>query len=125
MTDDRMGGGPGEGRGPTPDENDASGAGSTPAGNAAGDPSGGMMSGAMTMSGINDENIAAEAAALGAVDGALADEEAGEDPHVNRRSGAEGLGGGAGLGEPGSGTPGDKGELGGGGAGATREGSAG
>ena len=114
MTDDRMGGGPGEGRGPTPDENDASDGGSTPRGAPAGDPSGGMMSGAMTMSGINDENIAAEAAALGAENGALADAAAGEENHVNRRTGAEGLGGGAGLGEPGSGTPSDKGDLGGG-----------
>lgn len=95
MTDDGRTGGLGETHGPTPEQNDESDAGSTPRGSPAGDPSGGMMSGGMTMSGINDENIAAEAAALGAQDGALADAEAGEQDHVNRRTGAEGLGGGA------------------------------
>ena len=58
-----------DGRAPIPEQNDESDVGSTPPGSGAGDPSGGMLSGAMTMSGINDENIAAEAA----VDGAAAD----------------------------------------------------
>ena len=63
-----------DGRAPIPEQNDESDVGSTPPGSGAGDPSGGMLSGAMTMSGINDENIAAEAA----VDGAAADAERGE-----------------------------------------------
>jgi hypothetical protein len=43
-------------------------------GTMAGTPSGGLLTGMTTMSGINDENIAAEAASEGLVDGALADD---------------------------------------------------
>ena len=68
----------------------------------AGEPSGGLLSGAGgTTAGLIDDNIAAEAAALGPADGSLSD--------------AEALGDGVGRATTGSGTPRDRGETGGGG----------
>jgi len=81
-------------------------------------PSGGLLSGAgSTTAGLLEDHIAAEAGALGPSDGALADEAAqrGEPQSPMGRTGAEAIGG-AGRGEAGSGTPADRGELGGGGA---------
>jgi hypothetical protein len=63
--------------------------------------------------------IAAEAASYGPADGSLADAAAGREPGAERPrggpTGAEAIGQGAGRGDPGSGTPGDRGETGGGG----------
>ena len=81
-------------------------------------PSGGLLSGAgSTTAGLLNDHIAAEAGALGSEDGALADE-AEDRQRVEApvgRTGGEALGGGSGRGETGSGTPGDRGDLGGGG----------
>jgi hypothetical protein len=82
-------------------------------------PSGGLLSGgAGTTAGLLDDHIAAEAGALGSQDGALADEAAARrDPQSPiGRTGGEAIGGGSGRGETGSGTPPDRGDLGGGGA---------
>ncbi|HEX8514405.1 MAG TPA: hypothetical protein VF688_15020 [Allosphingosinicella sp.] len=83
-----------------------------------GEPSGGTLGGTVGVPGGKDTGIAAEAAALGDASGALADEAAKAQPGAERLSGggtgAEAIGQGAGRGEIGSGTPGDKGDLGGG-----------
>lgn len=67
-----------------------------------------------TLASIEDSEIAGEASALGSADGALADA---ADPARPRQDGTptmgEAVGSGAGRGEPGSGTPGDHGDLGG------------
>jgi hypothetical protein len=65
-----------------------------------------------SLAGIADSEIAAEAAALGSADGSLADAAGLSGPGGS--SMGEAIGGGAGRAEPGSGTPGDRGELGGG-----------
>jgi hypothetical protein len=69
---------------------------------------------------LDPSGIAAEAAALGGADGTLADaaqRAAGQAPHIRGGPvGSEALGGGAGRGDVGSGTPSDKGDLGGGGS---------
>lgn len=105
---------------PNHDDEDLGGAGGGAGGGTmagAGEPSGGLMGTTVTMSGINDENIAAEAAALGTADGSLADAASGSAGGVSSApTGAEAIGGGAGRGPAGSGTPGDHSELGGGGA---------
>ena len=78
----------------------------------AGEPSGGLLSGAGgTTAGLIDDNIAAEAAALGPADGSLSDAEGG----AARATGAEALGDRVGRATTGSGTPRDRGETGGGG----------
>lgn len=80
-------------------------------------PSGGLLSGAgTTTAGLLDEHIAAEAGALGSQDGTLADEaeQGGSQGSAIGRTGAEALGGAAGRGETGAGTPPDRGDLGGG-----------
>jgi hypothetical protein len=95
----------------------------------AGDPSGGAIGAtAGTAAGPGGAHpatsgasgAAAEAAALGAVDGSLADYAAQAEPGAERLSGGpaggETLGAGAGRGDVGSGTPADRGDLGGGGA---------
>ena len=70
----------------------------------------------------SDDQIAEEAHALGSVEGTLSDASA-DGPDRDRLSelpggpvGGENLGTGAGRGEPGSGPPRDKGDLGGGGS---------
>jgi hypothetical protein len=97
----------------------------------AGDPSGGPIGGTPGSSAAalgGDGAIAAEAAALGSVDGTLADAAAQAQPGAERLSagptGGESIGTGAGRGEVGSGTPRDTGELGGGGAEGTVHGTA-
>jgi hypothetical protein len=95
----------------------------------AGDPSGGPVGGTPGSSmATGDGAIAAEAAALGSVEGTLADAAAQAQPGGDRLgtvpTGGETLGGGAGRDEPGSGTPGDTGDLGGGGAEGTVQGTA-
>ena len=95
----------------------------------AGDPSGGPIGGTPGSSGAaGDAGIAAEAAALGSVDGTLADAAAQAQGGAERLSagptGGEAIGAGATRGETGSGTPGDTGDLGGGGAEGTMQGTA-
>ncbi len=67
--------------------------------------------------GAKDGAIAAEAAALGDASGSLADAAAAAEPGAERLSagptGAEAIHQGVGRGDAGSGTPGDKGDLGG------------
>jgi hypothetical protein len=94
----------------------------------AGDPSGGPIGGTPGSSAATgDGAIAAEAAALGSVDGTLADAAAQAQPGAERLSagptGGEAVGAGAARGEVGSGTRGDKGDLGGGGAEGTMHGA--
>lgn len=87
-----------------------------------GEPSGGTLGASPGASlpglGGKDSEVAAEAAALGEASGALADSAANARPGAERLgagpSGAEATGQGAGRGEIGSGTPGDRGDLGGG-----------
>lgn len=67
-----------------------------------------------SLAGVADSEIAAEAAVLGSADGALADAAGGGGGAGTAPSMGEAIGSGAGRGEPGSGTPGDRGELGGG-----------
>jgi hypothetical protein len=103
-----------------------------------GEPSGGTLQGGQTIGGVSADagpgpatltggvaaldpsGIAAEAAALGSVDGTLADaaqRAAGQAPHLGGGPvGSEALGAGAGRGDVGSGTPSDRGDLGGGGS---------
>jgi hypothetical protein len=87
-----------------------------------GDPLLGAGSGSLAgpLAGLDGGGMAAEAAALGPADGALADESSAREPGAERLSGGpvggEALGTGAGRGEPGSGTQNDTGDLGGGGA---------
>jgi hypothetical protein len=91
-----------------------------------GDPYGGPIGGTPGSSdATGDAAVAAEAAALGSVDGTLADaaQQAGAEPLGTVPTGGETIGTGAGRGEPGSGTPGDKGDLGGGGAEGTMHGT--
>lgn len=84
----------------------------------AGDPEGGAPDGPSTprmdsLAARTDSEIAAEAGALGPADGSLADAAGlggGERPATM----GEAIGSGAGRGEPGSGGPSDRGELGGG-----------
>src|SRR5437868_3862392 len=97
------------------DREDLGGAGGSSGGGTiagSGDPSGGTLGG--TVGG----GIAGEAAALGDADGSLADAASATEPGAERLSvgptGGETFGAGAGRGEVGSGTPGDKGDLGGG-----------
>lgn len=79
-----------------------------------------MGAGAGSLAGLDGGGIAAEAASYGPAHGSLADEAAEREPGAERLSGgptgAEALGAGAGRGAIGSGTAGDKGDLGGGGA---------
>ncbi|HEX8125449.1 MAG TPA: hypothetical protein VF548_07700 [Allosphingosinicella sp.] len=96
-----------------------------------GEPSGGTLGGAGAGSaalGGSDGAIAAAAAALGDASGALADEAAKRQPGAERvaggPTGAEAIGQGAGRGDIGSGTPGDKGDLGGGDVGRSPGGTA-
>ncbi|MEA3009404.1 MAG: hypothetical protein QOJ91_1096 [Sphingomonadales bacterium] len=87
-----------------------------------GEPSGGTLDGdpGASLAGLagKDAEAAAEAAALGEGSGALADSAANARPGAERLGGgplgAESIGQGVGRGEIGSGTPGDKGDLGGG-----------
>jgi hypothetical protein len=67
-----------------------------------------------SLAGITDNEIAAEAAVLGSADGALADASGTRSAVGLTPAGGETVGGGAGRGEPGSGTPGDRSGLGGG-----------
>ena len=67
-----------------------------------------------SLAGIADDEIAAEAAALGSADGALADRTGTPGAIGLTPSGGETVGAGAGRGEPGSGTGGDRSGLGGG-----------
>ena len=95
----------------------------------AGDPSGGPIGGTPgTSAALGDGGIAAEAAALGRVDGTLADAAAQAQGGAERLgaglTGGETIGAGAGRGETGSGTPADTGDLGGGGAEGTLHGAA-
>lgn len=88
-------------------------------------PGGASMMGAASAS---DGAVAAEAAALGDASGALADEAAKAQPGAERLgggpTGAEAIGQGAARGDIGSGTPGDKGDLGGGDVGRSPSGTA-
>jgi hypothetical protein len=91
----------------------------------AGNPDGGAVGTtagtAASMGAGGDAAIAAEAAALGSVDGSLADAAAQAQPGPERLSGGpaggETLGAGATRGAVGSGMPSDSGDLGGGGTG--------
>ncbi|HEX9964896.1 MAG TPA: hypothetical protein VGB04_07915 [Allosphingosinicella sp.] len=87
-----------------------------------------VMGAASPSLGGKDGGIAAEAAALGDASGALADEAANRQPGAERLSGgvtgAEAIGQGAARGDIGSGTPGDKGDLGGGDVGRSPSGTA-
>jgi hypothetical protein len=82
---------------------------------------GNMPVGTGSLAGLDGSGIAVEAASYGPADGALADAAAAageggrERQHGAGPTGAEAIGQGAGRGEPGSGTPGDRGETGGGG----------
>ena len=83
--------------------------------------------GAGSLAGLDGGGIAAEAAALGAVDGSLADaaedRESGAEQMSGGATGAEAIGPGARRGDIGSGTRGDSGDLGGGGGGTGSAGS--
>ena len=84
--------------------------------------------GAGSLAGLDGGGIAAEAAALGTADGALADAASDDEPGAERLSGgpsgAEAIGQGARRGETGSGTRADTGDLGGGGGGTGPAGTA-
>ena len=75
--------------------------------------------GAGSLAGLDGGGIAAEAAALGAVDGSLTNAAEDRESRAERRrggpTGAEAIGAGARRGDIGSGTRGDSGDLGGGG----------
>ena len=81
-----------------------------------------------SLAGLDGGGIAAEAAALGTADGALADAASDRPSGPERLSGgptgAEAIGQGARRGETGSGTPGGGGDLGGGGGGTGPAGTA-
>ena len=83
--------------------------------------------GAGSLAGLDGGGIAAEAAALGAADGSLADAADDREPGAERLSagptGLEAIGQGARRGDVGSGTRGDSGDLGGGGGGTGSAGS--
>jgi hypothetical protein len=116
------------------DQEDLGGAGGSSGGGTVagrGEPSGGTLGGTDGRAaglGGTDGGIAAEAAALGDAPGALADEAAkaqsGAEHPSGGPTGAEAIGQGAGRGEIGSGTPGDKGDLGGGDVGRSPSGTA-
>ena len=77
-----------------------------------------------SLAGVTDNEIAAEAAALGSADGSLADAASGADGAPGLTPAGGETVGGAGRGEPGSGLGGDRGELGGGDPLATPSGAA-
>lgn len=101
-----------------------------PSGGASDRQAGGMLgatpfgAGAGSLAGLDGGGIVAEAAALGAADGSLADAADDREPGAERLSsgptGAEAIGQGARRGDTGSGTRGDLGDLGGGGGGPAR-----
>jgi hypothetical protein len=120
---------------PDHDGEDPGGAGGSSGGGTVagrGEPSGGTLGGdpAAPLLGLGgrDSEVAAEAAALGDASGALADEAAKPQPGAERLSGgttgAEAIGQGTGRAATGSGTPGDKGDLGGGDVGRSPGGTA-
>ena len=107
-----QGGGLNAAAAPERDADDLGGAGMG-ASVAAGAPSGGLLSTGGTTAGLTDDNIAAEAGALGRADGSLADAQGNQPAAGTGGSGGEAIGGGAGRGQPGLGTAGDRGETGG------------